>query len=162
MESFDLSEAERIVLFRQILKNLLFCSLINKGIEKMDKIARRLFTGLVAASIEELEWLGLEVLHKVRDVKRLREIVYQTIDYIDGGGIAVRSKNSAHPLDGILMDNYANPNRDQRNRKTLTLYRDNELMSAACVVLIASFSSFIHQKNFVIPGVSPSGLTTIP
>ncbi len=161
MESFELSEAERIVLFRQILKNLLFCSLINSELKHMDETGKRLFTGLIAASIGELEWLGLEVMHKVRDVRRLREIIYQSIDYVRGGGMSVRAKSTEHPLDGILLEIYAERDRSRRKRKTLALYKDNEVMTAACVALVAAFSSFIHEKKFTIPGVSPTGLDPV-
>ena len=145
----------------QLFKNIVLISLVRKKKSaKGDMVAQRLFKGLVKASIKEAQRIALHLFEQHEDaVDRLRELMLETMSYVQKGGIdAVTSSKGAHPLDGLFMSKFANPDKSALN----DLYHNWPLMIEASMAFIVIFLNFLNDPDYFVQGISDEGVHPTP
>jgi hypothetical protein len=145
----------------QLFKNIVLISLVRKKKSaKGDIVSQRLFKGLVKASIKEAQRIALHLFEQHEDaVDRLRELMLETMSYVQKGGIdAVTSAMGDHPLDGLFMSKFDNPDKSALN----DLYRDWPLMIEATMAFIVIFLNFLNDPDYYVKGISDEGVHPAP
>ncbi len=157
-ESPSMNGAQRLY---QLFKNITLMSLIRqKKAACNDAIVNILFDNLVHASIKEAQRISLHIFaYHQTDIARLRELMIETMVYVQQGGIdAVTPPTVGQRLDGLLVSRFNDPDKRSRNKKLSELYIDKDLMVEASIAFMVIFYSFLNDPNYFVHGISESGI----
>jgi hypothetical protein len=119
-----------------------------------------LFEALLHASIKEAQRISLHIFafHQT-DASRLRELMIETMSYVQHGGIdAVTTPSVGQRLDGLLVSRFDDPDKRSRNKKLAQLYIDKDLMVEASIAFIVIFYSFLNDPQYFVHGISERGI----
>ncbi len=157
-DSHSMNGAQRLY---QLFKNITLISLIRqKEAAGHDAIVRKLFDHLIHASIKEAQRIALHIFaYHQTDIPRLRELMIETMLYVQQGGIdAVTPPTVEQRLDGLLVSRFNDPNKPSRNKKLAELYIDKDLMVEASIAFMVIFYSFLNDPHFFVHGISAQGI----
>lgn len=150
--------AERLY---QLFKNIVLISLVRqKNAAQDDTISHTLFEVLVRASIKEAQRIALHIFaYHQTDVNRVRELIIDTMRYVQEGGIdTVTAPALGKKLDGLFLSKFSEPDRRSRIRKLQDLYEDKDLMVEASIAFIVIFYCFLNNPEYFVRGISESGI----
>jgi hypothetical protein len=135
-------------------KNTIFMSLVRQcDLALADRTTVRFIDALAVASIRVVGWIALGVLAgDVPPVSKHREFLLDVMQYIQEGGLMVRSKGQGSDLDGMLLDYWHNDSQLRKKRMS-EIFADRERLLKLCCLLIAIFSSFLNDPRFFVKGI---------
>lgn len=148
---------------QQFYKNIVFLALLRR--RKLDRLTPttvNLFTELANVSIRETQQLVLKVFSsELTDVRLQREVLFETLEYCRRGGLNTVTAGGSPldtDLDGALTDifSYALENRDKS--RLCELFQQPKKLGKLMLAFMGVFSGFIHNDDFYLKGITPSGL----
>ena len=154
----SMNGAERLY---QLFKNITLISLVRqKRSAEGDAISHALLTMLIRASIKEAQRIALHIsAYHQTDIRRLRELVIETMTYVQEGGIdAVTAPAIGKKLDGLLILRFDDPDKRSRKKKLQELYEDKDLMVEASIAFIVIFYCFLNDPEYFVHGISETGI----
>jgi hypothetical protein len=154
----SMNGAERLY---QLFKNIILVSLVRqKRAAEGDAVCHTLFEVLIKASIREAQRIAMHIsAYHQTDINKLRELVIETMSYVQDGGIdAVTSPAIGKKLDGLMVQKFDDPDKRSRKKKLLELYEDKDLMVEASIAFIVIFYSFLNDPDYYVHGISETGI----
>jgi hypothetical protein len=145
----------------QLFKNIVLMSLIRKRkAAAADPISQGLFKTLAEASMREAQRITLHIFgYHERSVSSLREILRETMEYAEAGGLEeVTLPQDGRRLDGLFMSVFDKPSRAERSRQLAALYRNKPLMIEVAVSFVIIFLNFLNDEDYFIHGISSEGI----
>ena len=150
-----------VQIFSNLLKNTVFLSLLRQaGLSKLDECVERLADALAVASIQAASWIALEVFAvSITDPTSQRELLQEVMGYCASGGLnLVTAKERGGSMDGIFAEVFAAERLGVRKAHLAELYADPERTAKLAVALVAIFSSFLNDPEFLIDGIDRTGV----
>jgi hypothetical protein len=154
----SINGAERLY---QLFKNITLVSLVRqKKAAEHDATCQALFEVLIRASIKEAQRIAMHICaYHQTDIRRLRELVIETMLYVQQGGIdAVTAPELGKQLDGLMVSWFDDPDKISRNKKLEALYRNKDLMVEAAIAFIVIFYRFLNDQAYYVHGISEAGI----
>lgn len=154
----SMNGAERLY---QLFKNIILVSLVRqKRAAEGDAICNTLFEVLIQASIREAQRIAMHIFaYHQTDLGKLRDLVIETMTYVQQGGIdAVTAPAIGTRLDGLMILRFDDPDKRSRRRRLQDLYEDKELMVEASIAFIVIFYSFLNNPDYYVHGISETGI----
>lgn len=153
-----------VMLLSQLFKDTFFLALLRAtGLDTLDAISSRLFTGLAVAGIREAQWLALEVFQtRLPEVERQRAVLLSVMEYcMEGGAAAVRTKEAGGELDGMLLESFTASRAGQQKDMLTRLFNDHELLIKLVLAFIVVYASFINDPEYTIEGIHTDGMRPV-
>lgn len=151
----------------QLFKSMIFLSLIRKyDLEQPQKIEYhpatiRLFRGLVVAGIRVAQLALLELLKDENSVKQVKEVLMHsqcagTIN--DIGAIKKDNGTDEISIDGLMSDLFDKVATGKKKALLTRIFQQKEKLALILVMLIATFSKFLNDRQFYIRGIEGDGI----
>jgi len=79
-----------------------------------DKAAQKIFNNLARASMNEAQRIVMHIFgYHITSISTLRELILDTMDYVQKGGIdKVTVPVKASPLDGLMISRFDDPDKN--------------------------------------------------
>jgi len=145
----------------QLFKNTILLSLVRqKKSAENDPPALKIFNHLAIASMREAQRTALHIFgYHEQSIKKIRQLMIETMDYVQSGGIeSITSPGAGALLDGLFISIFDSPNKKIRLEKLAELYKDKPLMIEAAIAFIVIFLSFQNDPEYYVKGISPEGI----
>jgi hypothetical protein len=149
----------------QLFKNAVLLSLIRqKGTCIRIDDCRVLFDALCTASLREAQrTLVSQMGHHLSDIRRLRRLFLEVMDYGQSGRIdLVTRPGESFMLDGLFSGYFAPIDRQALERQLDRLFLDKPLMAEASLAFVTVFLSFLNDDRFYVQGISAEGIEARP
>lgn len=158
-EPGQLDEAHRLY---QLFKNAIFLTLLRLyHRDDGNSTAKLLFGTLAAVSQQEAgRILGQLFSRDVKDREKQREILMDTMNYCQSGGLErLTPANRGHQLDGLFKDRFDFGSRAEREEALGHMQKNKQLMAEAAVAFLGVFEAFLSSPNYQVAGIKATGLS---